>query len=153
VKSGEFSDMGSPDRPLSEAEREIIQRGVDRIYDDFISKVAQGRKLDKAAVDSIAQGRVWTGTDAKQIGLVDELGGMDKALEIALKKANLTEYKIVSYPEEKSALDNFLKSMSEEASVYFTKKQLGESYRYYEMVKKVGKYNGIQARLTDPTDF
>ncbi len=147
VKSGLYSDIGSPDRAMTADEMTILQRGVDRIYNDFVNKVASGRKMSKEKVDSIAQGRVWTGTDAIKIGLVDELGGLDKALEIAIKKANLSDYKLVNYPEQKDPFDNILKTLTDEASVYFTQKQLGADYKYYEMVKKVSRYQGMQSRL------
>ncbi len=149
VKSGQYSDIGSPDRPMTADEREIIQKGVDRIYNDFVLRVANGRKLEIAKVDSIAQGRVWTGTDAKNLGLVDEIGGMDKALEVALKAAKITDYRIVNYPEQKSPFENILKNMGDKASLYFTQKQLGENYKYYEMVRKVQRYQGTQLRLLD----
>jgi len=153
VKIGEYADLGSPDRAMTPAELTIIQHGVDRIYDDFISKVASGRKLDKAKIDSIAQGRVWTGEDAISIGLVDELGGLDKAVSIAVKKAKLTDYKFVNYPEQKDPFNNILKSFGDEASIYFTKKQLGTDYKYYEMIRKASMNTGIQARMMWDTEM
>ena len=153
VKSGLYSDIGSPDRAMTADEMTILQRGVDRIYNDFVNKVASGRKMSKEKVDSIAQGRVWTGTDAIKIGLVDELGGLDKALEIAIKKANLSDYKLVNYPEQKDPFDNILKTLTDEASVYFTQKQLGADYKYYEMVKKVSRYQGMQTRLLNAVEI
>ncbi len=147
VKMGEYADLGTPDRPLTSGETAILQNGVDRIYNDFVSKVAEGRKLTNEQVDSIAQGRVWTGVDAIKIGLVDELGGMDKALSIAIKKAKIEDYKLVNYPEQKDPFDNLLKTFGDEASIYFTKKQLGEDYKYYEMLRKSARYQGMQARM------
>lgn len=147
VKFGDYADLGTPDRPLTAGEQTILQHGVDRVYEDFVKKVAEGRKMSKDAVDSIAQGRVWAGTDALKLGLVDELGGMDKALAIAIKKANVEDYRIVSYPELKDPFDNLVKSFSDEASMYITKKQLGDDYRYFEMAKKAVRYNGMQARM------
>ena len=153
VKSGLYSDIGSPDRPMTADEMTILQRGVDRIYDDFVSKVASGRKMSKEKVDSIAQGRVWTGIDAIKIGLVDELGGLDKALEIAVKKAKLSEYRLVNYPEQKDPFDNIIKTLTDETSMYFTKKQLGADYKYYEMVKKVTRYQGMQTRMLNEVEI
>ena len=153
VKSGMYADLGSPDRPLTADEMAILQKGVDRIYNDFVSKVSTGRKMSKAKVDSIAQGRVWTGTDALRIGLVDELGGIDKALEIAVKKANVSDYKIVNYPELKDPFDNILKSLGDEASIYFTRQQLGADYKYYEMLKKVTRYEGMQTRMLNDMEI
>src|SRR5690606_31051243 len=93
VMTNQHADLGSITRPLDEKEFKIIQRGVDDIYDDFISKVAKGRsKLSKSDVDSIGQGRVWLGIDAKEIGLIDEFGGIEDAIDEAAKRAKLKDY-------------------------------------------------------------
>lgn len=147
VKFGEFADLGRADRPLTAAEQQIVQRYVDRIYTDFIQKVAEGRKLTPAQVDSLAQGRVWSGVDAKRLGLVDELGGLDKAISIAVKKANLKEYRITTYPKQKDPFEQLVKSLGNDAATYFTKQQLGESYSYYMMAKDAMQYEGMQARM------
>jgi protease-4 len=147
VKFGEFSDLGSPDRPMTVAEKVIMQGMIDRIYDDFVSKVAEGRHLTKEQVDSIAQGRVWAGIDAKKIGLVDEFGGLKDAIAAAVKKANLTDYKIINLPEEKDPFEKILKSFGASASTYMVKQQLGEDYKYYEQMKKAVNYHGIKARM------
>jgi protease-4 len=120
---------------------------IDRIYDDFVSKVAVGRNLTKSQVDSIAQGRVWAGIDAKNIGLVDEFGGLKEAIAIAVKKANLTDYRIMNLPEQKDPIEKLVKSFSAGASTYFVKQQLGEDYKYYEQVKSIRNMHGIKARM------
>jgi protease-4 len=147
VKFGEFSDLGSPDRPLNEAERKVIQNAVDRVYADFINRVAEGRKMTEAQVDSIAQGRVWSGADAKKIGLVDELGGLDEAIAIAAKKAKLNEYRTVELPNLKDPFEEIFSSLSNQASIYFMKKELGQNYIQYQEVKKAIQYQGIQTRM------
>ncbi len=148
VNFGEYADMGSPDRPMTVAEREIIQRMIDRIYNDFISRVAEGRKLSLAQVDSIAQGRVWSGKDAISIHLVDELGGLEKAVAYAAKIGGLgKDYRIVNLPEQKDQVEEILKNISKNASVYLTKQQLGEEYMHYMNLKKALRYEGIQARM------
>lgn len=147
VKFGQYADMGTANRPLTAAEQAILQRYIDRIYTDFIEKVAQGRNLTKEQVDSIAQGRVWSGTDAKKIGLVDEFGGLDKAIEIAAKKVKLAEYRISTYPEQKEPFEQFMKSMSGEASTFWMKQQLGEQFEWYTHVKQAMKYEGLQMRM------
>lgn len=151
VKFGEYADLGSPDRPLNAAEIAIIQKMIDRTYTDFIKKVADGRKLTVEQVDAIAEGRVWSGTEAKNIGLVDEIGGLQKAIEIAVKKANLTDYRIVNLPEQKDPFDQLLKNFGSDASVFFAKQQLGENYQYLEQYHKLKNYQGIQVRL--PFEF
>ncbi len=147
VKFGEFSDLGSPDRPLNEAERKVIQNAIDHVYGDFIKRVAEGRKMSEAEVDSIAQGRVWSGADAVKIGLVDELGGLDKAIAIAARKAKLQDYRTVELPELKDPFEELWSSLSSEASVYFMKRELGPNYNEYEAVKKALRFQGIQARM------
>jgi protease-4 len=149
VKFGEYADLGSIDRPLTTAERAIIQRGVDRIYDDFITKVAEGRKLKKEQVDSIAQGRVWAAIDAKKIGLVDEFGGLDKALEIAKTKAKITDYRIINFPEMKDPIETLISDMSGQASMFLTKRSLtAEQFKLYTDFEKIMHYRGVQARMS-----
>ncbi len=99
VKTGPFADFPTATRPFTEAEKARMQRGVDAIYALFKSRVVAGRKLDAGQVDSIAQGRVWTGRDAIDIGLVDRLGGLDDAIKSAAKLAGINDYSIVTYPE------------------------------------------------------
>jgi protease-4 len=149
VKFGEYADLGSIDRPLTSAERAIIQRGVDRIYDDFITKVAEGRKLNKEQVDSIAQGRVWAAIDAKKIGLVDEFGGLDKAIAIAKTKAKITDCRIINFPEMKDPIETLISDMSGQASMFLTKRSLtAEQFKLYTDFEKIMHYRGIQARMS-----
>jgi protease-4 len=90
--AGEFR----PDRAMGEPMREILQRTIDRGYQDFIGHVAKARKKDVAAIDAIAQGRVWSGADAKRLGLVDEIGGYQDAIKLAAKLAKLgKEYEVI----------------------------------------------------------
>ncbi len=149
VKFGEYADLGSIDRPLTTAERAIIQRGVDRIYDDFITKVAEGRKLNKEQVDSIAQGRVWAAIDAKKIGLVDEFGGLDKAIAIAKTKAKITDCRIINFPEMKDPIETLISDMSGQASMFLTKRSLtAEQFKLYTDFEKLMHYRGVQARMS-----
>jgi protease-4 len=147
VKFGEYADLGSPDRAMTPAEKVIMQRMIDRIYDDFIQRVADGRKLTKEQVDSIAQGRVWAGTDAKRIGLVDEFGGLKEAIAMAAKKANVTEYRLLNLPEQEEPFEKFFKSFGANASTYWMKQQLGENYTYYQQMQQIRTMHGIKARL------
>src|SRR5690606_28763224 len=107
VKTGKFADLGSLDRPLTAEERSIIQNGVNKIYFSFTQKVAEGRKKERSYIDSIGQGRVWTGAQAVELGLVDRIGSIEDAIASAAKKAGIKEYKLVSYP----ALDYPFKSL------------------------------------------
>jgi protease-4 len=147
VNSGDFSDFGSVDRPLRADEKAIIQNMIDRIYNDFIEKVAEGRKIDKNKVNEIAQGRVWAGTSALRIGLVDTLGGIETAMAIAAKKAGIETYKVMELPKQKNAFEEFVKSFKTEVSNSVLKAQLGEWYPFYQQTKSMMHINGIQARM------
>lgn len=147
VNFGKYANIGTPTRPLTDDEQKIMQKFVDRIYDDFINKVAQGRNLTHQQVDSIAQGRVWSGSDAKKIGLVDEFGDLNKAIEIAAKKVNLKEYRLLQLPEQKDPFEQILSSFNDKAQTYMAKQQFGEQYEWYNQLKKSLKYEGIQMRL------
>ena len=91
VKTGPYADFGSIDRPLKEEERGFLQGYADRVYSDFITKVAEGRSMAKDSVDKIAKGRVWVATQAKELNLVDVLGNLDTAIQIAKWKAGITK--------------------------------------------------------------
>jgi len=147
AKTNAHSDLGSVVRPMSGQEKQIIQAQVEDIYNTFVDHVAKGRKMTSAQVDSIGQGRVWAGVDAKNIGLVDEIGGLDKAIEIAAGLAKLKEYRIVELPKQKDFLTMLIKDMNENISMRIVQKYLGVNYSYYEYLNKVTKMNGIQARL------
>ena len=107
VKRGKNADIFSTTQQFNDEEREIVQRQIKEFYSDFVRKVAQGRKMSEAEVDSVGRGRVWTGRQAQKNGLVDLLGGLDLALAIAREKAGLpedTEVEIVSFPKRKFSL-------------------------------------------------
>lgn len=147
VKTNKFSDIGTPFRALTEEERMIIQKGVDDIYIDFITKVGEGRDLTPDQVDSIGQGRVWSGVDALDLGLVDQLGGLEDAIALAAEKAELDNYRVVDYPEREDPLKELLKELSGEGEQAFLKAQLGENYRYYKIMNEVMSLKGVQARM------
>lgn len=147
VQTGLFSDMGSFTKPLTNAEKLIIQQEVDRIYTAFIQKVAEARKKQPASIDSIAQGRVWSGMDALKNGLVDRLGNTDNALHAAVKKAQLSDYKVVEYPKLKDPLTSIFNNSSDQLKTYFTKRELGGSFVYYQQLKQALSTSGIQLRL------
>jgi protease-4 len=147
VKTGKFSDMGTLVKPLTDEEKLIVQQGVDTIYYKFKSRVAIGRGMTLEEVDSVAQGRVWTGEQAKEIGLVDVLGGIDDAIAIAAHKAGLKEYRTKEYPESEDPFEKFLKSLTGEAETYFMKAKMGEFYPMWKQMESLKNFHGIQARL------
>ena len=127
VGSSEHSDMYSMMRPLSEQETAFMQASVEEIYDRFVTIVSEGRDLTKEHVDSIAQGRVWTGADAIGIGLVDEIGSLYDALSFAAVaggSAELADWKVETYPKVPSPFEQILGSSSEEIRALFTKKEI-----------------------------
>ncbi len=147
IKTNQYADLGDVTRPMSEAEKEIIQSEVEEFYTIFIGKVSEGRKMDVSAVDSVGQGRVWSGVNAKQIGLVDEFGGLDRALAIAAEKANLTDYKTIDLPEQADPVEELIKQLTGEAKLKILEKELGENYYFYQKLKNLQNLQGIQARM------
>ena len=150
VKTGAMADLGTASRAMTEPERKYIQNQIEMIYDVFIGKVADGRKMTKADVDSIGQGRVWSGVDAKRIGLVDVLGGMDVAINIAAKKAKLEDFSVVFLPRPEKGLTKFFKDLSGDEDDKVSKimaKELGPDYKYYQYLKNARQIQGIQARM------
>lgn len=147
VKTGQYADIMSVNRPLTPGERFIIQNGVNHIYDTFLTRVADGRKKSKAQIDSIGGGHVWIGTDAVKNGLADRLGSFNDAIVSAAKKAKLKEYKVVEYPEKIDPLKSLLSNAKENISIYYTKKELGENYLLYKEMQKAIKSAGIQTKM------
>ncbi|MBR9861063.1 signal peptide peptidase SppA [bacterium] len=120
VNTGEYSDIGRVDRALKPEEKEYITEIVERIYQQFINKVSDGRNLTVAQVDSIGQGRVWTGAMAKEIGLVDELGGLEVAIALAASEAGLEEYRVREYPHFKDPIQQFISQMQYQSQLEST---------------------------------
>jgi protease-4 len=137
VKTGQYADLGNTSRPLTPAERAILQNQINHGYDDFTKAVAAGRHKTQAYINSIGQGRVWTGEQALKIGLVDRLGNIDDAVRSAAKKANLKDYRLVAYPEQKSVLNKLGESFSTEMKIKMLKSELGENYKTYEQIKNL----------------
>ncbi|WP_158995762.1 signal peptide peptidase SppA [Mucilaginibacter sp. L196] len=137
VTTGKYADLGDISKPLSPDERAILQNQVNHGYDDFTKAVAAGRHKTQAYINSIGQGRVWTGEQAIKIGLVDRLGNINDAVASAAKMAKLSEYKLVEYPEQKSILDKFGSSFNVEMKTRAIKSELGDNYKYYEEIKGV----------------
>ncbi|MBX7219737.1 MAG: signal peptide peptidase SppA [Blastocatellia bacterium] len=113
VKTGKYADLGTLTRPKTDEELALIQRTVDRIYDQFLTKVSESRNLPKEKVAEIAQGRVWTGNQAKGLGLVDEIGGLQTAIKFAAEKAKLgADWKIEEYPRPSTTEDKIKQLLS-----------------------------------------
>ncbi|MNG80999.1 Protease 4 [compost metagenome] len=148
VKTGKFADlMTTFDRPLTAEERDIIQREVDKVYTTFTKVVSEGRKMPLANVDSIGQGRVWTGVQGLSNKLVDRLGNLDVAIQAAAKKANLSKYKVSQYPAKEDPFTSILNNSKEKVQAWVAKEQMGEYYRYFDVMRKATAQSGVQARL------
>jgi protease-4 len=147
VKTTPMADIMSSSRGVTPREAEIIQAEIERIYDNFISRVAEGRKMSKADVDSIAQGRVWTGADAKRLKLVDEFGGLERAIELAAQKAKLDNYRIMELPFVKDPLEKILDKIGGKSKEAAIESVLGESYKYYKQVERVQNMRNYQTRM------
>lgn len=148
VKTGKYADLGDISRPLSAEERAILQNNVNHGYDDFTKAVAAGRGKTQAYINSIGQGRVYTGSQAVKLGLVDRLGNINDAIASAAKKAKLTNYNLVSYPEQKSFFKQLDGDVTSQMKTKMMKSELGDSYRVYEQIKGITQMMRIpQARL------
>lgn len=147
AKTNTYADMGSFFRPLTAQEKDAIQFEIEEIYETFITHVAEGRGMTKEKVDEIGQGRVWSGTNAMEIGLIDEFGGLDKAIELAAKAANLEKYRIVELPKLKDPFEQILEDLKGNAKVSILKNELGDEYRYYEALQNIKSVRGVQARM------
>lgn len=148
VSTNKHSDMMiNTFRPLDTEETVAITEMVESIYDDFITKVAAGRGITKAEVDSIGQGRVWTGIDAKRIGLVDEIGGLNDALKSAASLAGIEAYEIKELPRQKEPIQQLMEDLSMEAKTYLLGENLGSTYHYFKSLEEVSKRQGIMTRI------
>ena len=148
VKTGEFSDIFTVTRSLNEAERAIFQQSTNEGYEDFTSKVAKARNMSIADVKKIASGRVWTGLQAKENGLVDEIGGLEKAIALAAEAAEITEdYKLRYYPAKKDFLEQIKEELGGGLEEKMLQKQTGDLYPIAKQIKSLKNYQGVQARL------
>jgi protease-4 len=147
VKTGQYADIMSVNRPLTAGERLIIQTDVNHVYDSFITRVADGRRKTKAYIDSIGGGHVWIGTDAVKIGLADRIGNFNDAVAAAGKKAKLKDYKIVEYPQKIDPIKSLLEDATDNVRVYYAKKEFGENFNLYQQLKKAMVNSGVQARM------
>lgn len=148
VKTNKFADFGNLMRPVNGDERALLQMMISQGYDLFVSRCAEGRHMTKEGIEKIAEGRVWTGEMAKGIGLVDELGGIDKALEIAARKAELKGYTIVSYPTKKDILSTLLDVQPNNyVESQVLKSQLGDYYKDFNLLRNIKERAMIQARV------
>ena len=147
VKTNKFADLGSVNRPLTQEEYDIIQKGVVDVYNTFTSKVAEGRDMSQENVNDIGQGRVWSGTNAMDINLIDEYGGLEAAVAGAAELAELEDYRIYELPEQKDPFQELLEQLEEDMQTSWIKYQLGDQYKYYKTIQDIKHLKGVQARM------
>jgi protease-4 len=153
VRTGKYSAFGTPFIDFSPEEGALIQHRIDETYEDFLHKVAVGRKKTRDQVHEIAQGRVWPGAKAKEIGLVDAMGGLDRALAAASKLAGTEKYRVQEYPRTKTGLEQFMdkitkkKERDDSVKAWLIKTELNDMYPLYKSLKEMRESKGLQARL------
>jgi|694.fasta_scaffold51151_1 protease-4 len=141
------ADLISLNKPLDEAEMKAMQDMVTDIYNDFTGKVANGRGMTQAQVDSIGQGRVWSGEDAKNLGLVDEIGNLQDCIRAVAAKAGMTDYAVRELPELIDPFEKFLEDLTGNKEAKVLQEVLGANYVIYEDLRQIQNMKGIQARL------
>jgi protease-4 len=153
IGTGRYSNLFGLNRSMTDAERVVFQEGVDRFYETFTTKAAEGREMELQSLLAVASGRVWSGVQAKENGLVDELGGLDTAIKKAAELAELDDYRVLNFPPKVDFFQQLIESLDEDLEVRFAKAKLGELYPIAESVKKLNEYKGIQARMPFEVKF
>jgi protease-4 len=147
AKTNKFADMPALNRPFNSDEKEIMQAYIEMGYDLFIGRCADGRNTSKAAIDSVGQGRVWTGENATSLKLVDELGGIKRAIEVAKNRAGLTKYRIVELPAQEDPFAMLMKDLNGDARAYLESVFLGEDAKYLQTLRNLRTAYPIQTRM------
>lgn len=147
VKTNTYADLGDISRPMREDEKALVQRGVERTYDLFLTRCADGRGMTKAEIDSIGQGRVWTGEQALERGLVDQLGGMDDAIKEAATLADVSDYSVTIADAPKDFFTKFMEEKMDETKVSIVKSMLGDQYELFSTLQKAKTEQGVIARM------
>ena len=154
VETGEFSGMYTVTRSLTDAEKSIIQKSLEKNYETFVTKAAQGREMSVEELKEVASGRVWTGEQAVERGLVDILGSFDDAVQIAADKAGLgDDYKLRFYPEPKPVFEQLLEDLGAQARASIFASPFGDVADEANYIKRVKKYHGVQARMPYEIEF
>ena len=151
VKTNPYADYIPVTRPMNDGEKKIITNEIETIYTTFITHVSEGRKMSVAQIDSLGQGRVWSGVDAKRIGLVDQFGGLNDAIAEAAKLAKLKEYRTLELPEQKDTFEQIMQAFSGDNTSIYMKKELGAAYPYFHYLSQMSHLKGVQALM--PYEF
>jgi protease-4 len=147
VKTNENAGFPSILRPLNDYERMVLESKIENIYSLFLDRVSENRNMSAEAVDEIGEGRVWSGIDAKRLGLIDDFGGLCDAVELAGEIAGLSEYRILELPVQKDPVEQMLEELTAGTYQSFLKAELGVFYKDYMTARSAMKLNGVQALL------
>ena len=147
VKTNRMADFGTLSRSFRPEEKAVLQKYINNGYDLFLKRCADGRGVAVEDIAKVAEGRVWTGSKAKEIGLVDELGDLDRAIGIAAQKAGLADYCVKAYPENKSAVEKLLDKDNSDYMETMARCTLGGYYNSFKFIRNIGNCDNIQARL------
>ncbi|MBM3436302.1 MAG: signal peptide peptidase SppA, partial [Bacteroidetes bacterium] len=147
VMTNENADFISVTKPLSEFQTTLLQKQIDDFYSIFLQHVSVGRNLTPEQVDEVGQGRVWSGTDALSLGLIDGLGGMHEAINTAVELANLKDYRIVELPKQPDPFEQLIMDLTGKSGKINLEKELGARYKYFKYLGEISEMKGIQARL------
>lgn len=147
VKTHEYGDFGNFARPMRDGEKALMQAYVERGYDLFLTRCAEGRNIPIDTLAQYAEGRVWTGQQAKEIGLVDELGDLRTAIEIAADLAEIETYNVYEYPRMRSLIEELLDTKKKDIAAETIKEYLGNHYQILTLLKDVKEQDYVQARL------
>ena len=147
VKTNKLADMGTLSRSFNNDEKEIMQEHINEGYSLFLKRCADGRGMSVEEIDKIGQGRVWTGSKAKELGLVDEIGDLDKAVEIAAGLAELSDYDVTAYPVEQDLMTKILDGDKGDYMETMAQKTLGDYYKCFMFIRNIQDYHPVQARL------
>ena len=153
VKTHNYSDLGNIFRPMTQNEKNLMQNQVNRGYDLFVKRCADGRGIPENRIREIAEGRVWLGKDALNLGLVDVIGGLDEAVEIAAEKADLDVYAVSSYPKKKTLVEMFTGDFINNVSLKILKNKLGGDAELFNQYLYLKNMTGIQAIMPYQVEF
>ncbi|MDR2474448.1 MAG: signal peptide peptidase SppA [Bacteroidales bacterium] len=147
VTTGKFSDMPNVIRPMTAEEKAVMQAYLENGYALFLSRCVEGRNMPLDSVKAVAQGRIWSGVDALNAGLIDELGGLNDALKKAAELSNTGDYSIVYYPKEKDIFTLLMEDFGKSSNERFLETNLGENYKHYKFLKQIRSTPFMQARI------
>jgi len=147
AKTNPMADIGTPFRPLTEEEKSIIRSMVEDTYDDFVETVSEGRGMTVEEVNNIGKGRVWSGENALDNGLIDAYGGLHDAIEVAAGMAGLEKYRVLELPKLEDPIDQLIREITENTRTRMVSREFGQFYQYFETIQELKGLYGMQARL------